>query len=78
MKRSWGTIKTMPGYEVKDPIYNNIMESCMVLDNNRKVHDDVSFEMNINCKEKLEKIIKDQRTDEWRQSKLPKVKVQPS
>ena len=60
MKRNWGNERTMPEYEIPDGelVYKSMMESCMMLDNNKKIQKDVEFEMNGNYKDKLDNFIK--------------------
>ena len=49
----------MPEYEVKDKVYSTMLESCMVLDNNKRIHEDVNFEMNTTYKSKLDRLLKE-------------------
>ena len=41
MKKNWGNEHTSPDYEINDRVYSSLMESCMVLDNNKKIIEDV-------------------------------------
>eukprot|EP00347_Sterkiella_histriomuscorum_P004971 403358389 len=54
------------------------MESCMVLDNNKKIQRDVESEMNGNYKHKLDSFIKEQTGGIWLKSRMPKIKQNPS
>lgn len=56
MKRNWGNERTMPEYKINkhDIVYRSMLESCMVLDNNKKIQKDVESEMNGNYKYKLD------------------------
>lgn len=54
MKSNWGNEHTRPDYEVKDTVYTSLMESCMVLENNKKVHDDVEYEMIKNYRDRID------------------------
>ncbi len=40
-------------------VYKSIKESCIVLDNNKKIHNDVEMEMIYNYKAKLSSFIKE-------------------
>ena len=61
MKRNWGNERTAPEYQISkhDIVYKSMMESCMVLDNNKKIQRDVETEMNGNYKNKLDSFIKE-------------------
>ena len=74
MKKNWGNERTLPEFEVKDAIYNNMKETCMVLKNNQKVHGEVNKEMQDIYKEKLMLMVKQHKNELWIQSKMPKVK----
>ncbi|CDW75223.1 kelch motif family protein [Stylonychia lemnae] len=80
MKRNWGNERTMPEYEIQkgDLVYRSMMESCMMLDNNKKIQKDVEFEMNGNYKGKLDSFIKESKSGIWLKQKMPKIKQNPS
>lgn len=61
MKRNWGNERTMPEYQIlkNDIVYRSMLESCMVLDNNKKIQRDVESEMNGNYKNKLDQLFKE-------------------
>eukprot|EP00350_Pseudokeronopsis_sp_OXSARD2_P011020 CAMPEP_0170554666 /NCGR_PEP_ID=MMETSP0211-20121228/12543_1 /TAXON_ID=311385 /ORGANISM="Pseudokeronopsis sp., Strain OXSARD2" /LENGTH=97 /DNA_ID=CAMNT_0010863921 /DNA_START=170 /DNA_END=460 /DNA_ORIENTATION=- len=65
MKKNWGNEKTMPNYEINDPVYSSIKESCMILDNNKKIHQEVRQEMNTNYRGKLSQMMKESNSQIW-------------
>ena len=50
----------------------------MMLENNKKVHEDVKKQMDFEYKDKLDKLFRTTRTNLWVQQKMPKVKKSPS
>jgi hypothetical protein len=56
MKRNWGNERTAPDYQISkhERVYRSMLESCMVLDNNKKIHCDIEGEMTATYKGKLD------------------------
>jgi hypothetical protein len=50
----------------------------MILDNNKKIHEDVKHEMTANYKDKLDKYLRETKSGLWMSSKMPKIKQNPS
>ena len=78
MKKSWGNEKTQPDYEIRDNVYQSLKESCMILDNNKRIHHNVFSEMNTNYKEKLDKQLRFTKSKQWIDSKMPSIKKSPA
>lgn len=80
MKRNWGNERTRPDYEIPkhEKVYKSMLESCMMLDNNKKIHEDVKHEMTAHYKEKLDKILRETRPGLWMSQRMPKIKQAPS
>lgn len=62
MKKSWGNQSTQPEYQIKDNVYQSSMESCMILENNKKVYQGVFSEINTNYRDQLGKKLKDTKS----------------
>ena len=73
-KGKWGNESTAPEYTVHDEVYKSIEESCMVLNHNKQVYEDVYGEMNQNFKFKVQNMLRQTKSDQWMQSKMPKIK----
>lgn len=51
----------------EETVYKSMRESCIMLNNNKKIHDDVEMEMINNYKMKLSKFIKETNPGIWKQ-----------
>ncbi len=40
-KKNWGSESTAPEYTLHDEVYKSIEESCMLLNNNKQIFEDV-------------------------------------
>lgn len=80
MKRNWGNERTMPEYDIpkEDLVYKSIMESCMILDNNKSVQKDIEHEMNGNYRGKLDQYLKESKSGIWVKQRMPRIKQHAS
>ena len=74
MKKNWGNNKTKPNYEFLDQVYSCMQESCMILDNNKKISWEVRQEMNKNYKDRLGSMMRENKSHIWVQQRMPQVK----
>lgn len=77
-KKAWSRLESeeaRPEIEIKDTTYQTMQESCMMLDNNKKVHTDIQKDLTSDSKRKLINIIKEHQIYKFRQSKMPKIKI---
>ena len=44
-RKNWGNENTQPECELLETVYRSMKESCMMLENNKKVHNDVRQEL---------------------------------
>ncbi len=63
MKKNWGNEYTAPEYSIHDEVYKSIEESCMMLNHNKNVFDDVYYEMTENYKGKVNDMIKQSKNE---------------
>lgn len=79
-KRNWGNERTAPEYQISkhERVYRSMLESCMVLDNNKKIHCDIDGEMTATYKGKLDQFLRESKSGIWMKQKMPKIKQRES
>jgi len=70
----------MPEYSISkhEKVYRSMLESCMILDNNKKIHENIDQEMTATYKDKLDKFLRDTKSGIWMKQKMPKIKQKTS
>ena len=67
-----------PDPTTDDKFYGSFKESCMVLSTNKKVHEDMIYEMNEHAKTRLSVYINEVKPRFWKEKRMPPIKTLPS